>query len=63
MSLSAPVLNLVLRLRVAALGYTLIAVFDTINLEYNYRLIDFGSIALFIMITICSAITLTHSRI
>ncbi|SRR6266571_1180441 len=47
----------------AALGYTLIAVFDTIAFDYNHRLVDFGSILLFIMITICSAITVTHSRI
>jgi hypothetical protein len=48
---------------VTALGYTLVAVFDVIRFEYDSALVDFGSIALFIMITICSGITAKHSRI
>jgi hypothetical protein len=42
---------------VAAVGYTLVAVFDIA------AFVDFGSIALFVMITICSGITAKHSRI
>jgi hypothetical protein len=42
---------------VAAVGYTLVAVFDIAPF------VDFGSIALFVMITICSGITALHSRI
>src|SRR5215510_8470120 len=48
---------------VAAVGYTLVAVFDVIRFEYNSALVDFGSIALFVMMTICSGITAKHSRI
>ena len=48
---------------VAAVGYTLVAVFDVIRFEYDPALVDFGSIALFIMLTICSGITAKHSRI
>ncbi|HEU0275790.1 MAG TPA: hypothetical protein VFQ83_14810 [Candidatus Udaeobacter sp.] len=48
---------------VAAVGYTLVAVFEPIRFEYNPALVDCGSIALFIMVTICSGITATHSRI
>ena len=47
---------------VAAVGYTLVAVFN-VPFEYDSTLVDFGSIALFIMITICSGITSKHSRI
>lgn len=47
----------------AAIGYTLIAVFDTIPIRYNSALVDLGSIALFIMMAVCSAITVIHSRI
>jgi hypothetical protein len=48
---------------VVAVGYTVVAVFDVIRFEYNSALVDFGSIALFIMMTICSGITAKHSRI
>ncbi len=48
---------------VAALGYTLIAVFETVGIEYKHTLVDFGSILLFVMMAICSAITVMHSRI
>lgn len=48
---------------VAALGYTLIAVFETVGIEYKHVLVDFGSILLFVMMAICSAITVMHSRI
>src|SRR5215468_10883663 len=42
---------------VAAVAYTLVAVFDVAVF------VDFGSIALFIMMTICAGITARHSRI
>src|SRR5689334_10423150 len=48
---------------VAAVGYTLVALFDVIRLEYDSALVAFGSIALFIMMTICAGITAKHSRI
>jgi len=48
---------------VAAVGYTLVAVFDVIRFQYDSALVDFGSIALFIMLMICSGITAKHSRI
>ena len=48
---------------VAAVGYTLVAVFDVIRFEYDSALVEFGSIALFVMMTICSGITAKHSRI
>ena len=48
---------------VTAVGYTLIAVFDVRRFEYNSTLVDFVSIALFIMMTICSGVTAKLSRI
>ena len=48
---------------VAAVGYTLVAVFNVIRFEYNSALVDFGSIALLVMMIICSGITAKHSRI
>jgi hypothetical protein len=48
---------------VAAVAYTLVAVFDVIRFKYDSALVGFGSIALFIMMTICSGITARHSRI
>jgi hypothetical protein len=47
----------------AAVGYTLVAVSDIVRFEYDSALVDYGSIALFIMMTICSGITAMHSRI
>jgi hypothetical protein len=47
----------------AALGYTLIAVFDTILYKYDPLFVDLGSIFLFLLMVICSAITVTHSKI
>jgi len=47
----------------AAVDYTVVTVFDVIRLEHNSALVEFGSIALFIMVTICSGITAKHSRI
>jgi hypothetical protein len=48
---------------VAAVGYTLIAVFEAIRFEYDSTLVAFGSITLFIMVTVCAGITAKHSRI
>jgi len=47
---------------VTAVGYTLVAVFDVIRVETDSALVDFGSIALFIMMIVCSGITAKHSR-
>ena len=46
-----------------AVGYTLIAVLDTILIKYNSLATDLGSITLFVLTAICSAITVTHARI
>src|SRR5262249_48035537 len=48
---------------VAAVAYTLVAVFDVIRFKYDSALVEFVSIGLFIMMTICSGITARHSRI
>ena len=48
---------------VAAVGYTLVAVVGVSRFEYHSALVDFVSIALFIMMIICSGITAKHSRI